>query len=234
VAPRSAELALPAATNAIVRPANEQESRDTTSLRTASLQVIVGEIRPLPAGEAARLTISADDVGPNAVVVIGGLVAGAALSAGKQLGPNTWQMSAEELDRAIITPPRGFAGAMDLTLELRLAQGTVADRKSLTLEWMDRDVPAKSEPHNTSEITAMMKNGAQLMANGDVSGARSMYQRLAEEGEALAAWRWPKLTIRRRNRPARVEATLDVVRDAFKLATPVAAADVYAPGFVPK
>ena len=34
--------------------------------------------------------------------------------------------------------------------------------------------------------------------------------------------------------PARIEATLDVVRGAFKLATPVAAADVYAPGFVPK
>jgi len=34
--------------------------------------------------------------------------------------------------------------------------------------------------------------------------------------------------------PARIEATLDVVKDAFKLATPVAAADVYAPGFVPK
>jgi NitT/TauT family transport system substrate-binding protein len=34
--------------------------------------------------------------------------------------------------------------------------------------------------------------------------------------------------------PARIEATLNVVRGAFKLATPVAAADVYAPGFVPK
>jgi NitT/TauT family transport system substrate-binding protein len=34
--------------------------------------------------------------------------------------------------------------------------------------------------------------------------------------------------------PARIEATLDVVKDAFRLATPVAAADVYAPGFVPK
>jgi NitT/TauT family transport system substrate-binding protein len=34
--------------------------------------------------------------------------------------------------------------------------------------------------------------------------------------------------------PARIEATLDVIKDAFKLATPVAAADVYAPGFVPK
>jgi NitT/TauT family transport system substrate-binding protein len=34
--------------------------------------------------------------------------------------------------------------------------------------------------------------------------------------------------------PARIEATLDVVKGAFKLATPLAAADVYAPGFVPK
>jgi NitT/TauT family transport system substrate-binding protein len=34
--------------------------------------------------------------------------------------------------------------------------------------------------------------------------------------------------------PARIDATLDVVRGAFKLATPVTAADVYAPGFVPK
>src|SRR5262250_3257055 len=34
--------------------------------------------------------------------------------------------------------------------------------------------------------------------------------------------------------PARIEATLDVVKGAFKLATPVAAADVYAPGFLPK
>jgi hypothetical protein len=34
--------------------------------------------------------------------------------------------------------------------------------------------------------------------------------------------------------PVRIEATLDVVKGAFKLATPVAAADVYAPGFVPK
>jgi NitT/TauT family transport system substrate-binding protein len=34
--------------------------------------------------------------------------------------------------------------------------------------------------------------------------------------------------------PARIEATVDVVKGAFQLATPVAAADVYAPGFVPK
>jgi NitT/TauT family transport system substrate-binding protein len=34
--------------------------------------------------------------------------------------------------------------------------------------------------------------------------------------------------------PARIEATLDMVKAAFRLATPVAAADVYALGFVPR
>ena len=34
--------------------------------------------------------------------------------------------------------------------------------------------------------------------------------------------------------PARIEDTIDMIKGAFKLATSVAAADVYAPGFVPK
>jgi NitT/TauT family transport system substrate-binding protein len=192
-APQSAEpaLALPVATNAIALPSNEQKSRDTASPRTASQQLTVGAVRPLRTDEAASLTVSANDAGPKAAVVISGLAAGSALSGGTQLGPNTWQLSAAELDRAVITPPRGFAGAMDLTLELRLADSAVADRKSLQLEWMDRGVlvPAKSEPrqHDASEIAEMMRSGGELMANGDVSGARLMYRRLANEGEALAA-----------------------------------------------
>jgi NitT/TauT family transport system substrate-binding protein len=184
-------LALPANANAIALPADEQKSGDIASPRTASRQLTVGAVRPLPADEAATLTVSAKNAGPNAAVVINGLAAGSALSAGTQLGPNTWQLSAEGLDRAIITPPRGFAGAMDLTLELRLADSTVAERKGLKLEWMDRgvSVPAKPEPreHNASEIAAMMRGAAQRMANGDVAGARLMYQRLAKEGEAPAA-----------------------------------------------
>jgi NitT/TauT family transport system substrate-binding protein len=181
------QLALPAAT----LPSNEQRSRDIASPRTTSQRLTVGAVRPLLADEAATLTVSAKDADPNAAVVISGLAAGSALSAGTQRGPNTWQLSAEELDRAVITPPRGFTGAMGLTLELRLADSTVVDRKSLELEWMDRGVPvpAKAEPrqHDASEITAMMTGAAQRMANGDVAGARLMYQRLAKEGEAAAA-----------------------------------------------
>jgi NitT/TauT family transport system substrate-binding protein len=59
-------------------------------------------------------------------------------------------------------------------------------------EQKSRDIaspPATAEPrqHSASEISAMMRSGAELIANGDVSGARLMYQRLAKEGEASAA-----------------------------------------------
>jgi NitT/TauT family transport system substrate-binding protein len=80
---------------------------------------------------------------------------------------------------------------MDLTLELRLADSTVTDRKSLKLEWTDRGVvmPVQSEPrqYNASEIAAMMRSAALRMANGDVAGARMMYLLLANDGEAPAA-----------------------------------------------
>jgi NitT/TauT family transport system substrate-binding protein len=193
-APQSADPALPlsATTTAAALPPNEQKSRDIASPRTTPQQLTVDAVRPLLADESATLTALARDAGPNATVVISGLAAGATLSPGTQLGPNTWQLSAKELDRAVVVRPRGFTGAMDLTLELRLADSTVVGRTSLELDWMNGgvSVPAKAEPrqHNASEIAAMMAGAAQHMANGDVAGARLMYQRLAKEGEGAAAF----------------------------------------------
>jgi TPR repeat protein len=177
---QSAEPArAPAAANAIALPSNEQKSVS---------ELTVGTVRPQQADEAARLTVSAAHAGANATVVIGGLAPGSALSAGRQEGPNTWRLAVEELAGTAITPPRGFVGTMALTLELHLADTTVADRKGLQLEWSGRS-PATSQPrqHDADEIALMMKSGADLIANGDISAARLMYQRAAEAGDAMAA-----------------------------------------------
>jgi len=186
--PQSAEPApAPAAANAIVLPSNDQKSRDAPSSRAVS-ELTVGTVRPQQADEAARLTVSAAHAGANATVVIGGLAPGSALSAGRQEGPNTWRLAVEELAGTAITPPRGFVGTMALTLELQLADHTVADRKDLQLEWSSRS-PATSQPrqHDADEIALMMKSGAELMAYGDISAARLIYQRAAEAGDAMAA-----------------------------------------------
>jgi NitT/TauT family transport system substrate-binding protein len=106
--------------NAIVLAANEQKSRDTASPQAVSGQLTVGAIQPQQADETARLTIAAQDAGPNA--------------------------AAGSADRSVLSRAESKPGA----------------------------------------FASMMKSGAQLLANGDTSGARLMYQRLAEKGEALA------------------------------------------------
>jgi TPR repeat protein len=185
-------FATPAAAKAVMPESNEQKSRDSASSRPVSPQLTVSAVRLPQADEAAWLTVTAKDAGANAAVVIGGLARGSALSAGKQVGPNTWRLSVEEATRAVITPARSFVGTMDLTVELRLANNIVADRKALQLEWPSKSVlaPANSQPRrrNADEIASIMKRSAELMANGDISGARLIYRRLAEEGEALAAF----------------------------------------------
>jgi len=184
--PQSAAPAFAPAT-AIVLPSNEQKSRDVPSSRAVS-ELTVGVARPQQADEAARLTVSAAHAGANATVVIGGLAPGSALSAGRQEGPNTWRLAVEELAGTAITAPRGFVGTMALTLELHLADNTVADRKGLQLEWSGRSAAtSQTRQHDADEIALMMKSGADLIANGDISAARLMYQRAAEAGDAMAA-----------------------------------------------
>jgi TPR repeat protein len=158
----------------------------------ASRQLIVGAARQQRADEVAQLTILAPDAGANASVVIAGLAPGSVLSAGKEVASNTWQLSVAELAGAAIAPPRGFVGTMDLSVELRLADTGVVDRKGLQLEWSGGSAIAPAEPaprpYNAAEIAQMLRRGGELMANGDVAAARLMYQRAAEEGEAAAAF----------------------------------------------
>jgi hypothetical protein len=157
----------------------------------------VGVVGALQTDEVARLTIAAADSGVNAAVMIGGLATGSTLSAGKEVAPNLWRLSAGELAGATVTPPRGFAGFMDLTRELRLADNSVADRKGLQIEWVGRGGPAVTSSvvaralarqHDAAEIAQMVRRGAELLVNGDVAAARLMYLRAAEAGEAVAAF----------------------------------------------
>lgn len=181
-----------AGTKAIAPQSNEQKSRDAALPRAVSRQLTVGAVRPQQADEAARLAVSAADADANAAVVIGGLASGSTLSAGRQVAPTTWRLSVEELAGAAIMPPQGFVGTMALTLELHLADDSVVDRKGLQLEWSAKSVlaPTTSQPrqHDAAEIAAMLKSGAEFMANGEVAAARMLYQRAAESREPAAAF----------------------------------------------
>jgi hypothetical protein len=183
---------LPASPKVIAPNFDERKSRDPTSGRTVSRQLTVDAVRVRQADETARLSISAADAGANVAVVIGGLAPGSSLSAGMQAGPNTWRLSTEDFNGAAITPPPGFVGTMDLTLELRLTDNAVVDRKGLQLEWLGKSAlaPAKSQPRQieAAEIALMVKNGTAFMANGNIGAARMMFQPAAEAGNPVAAF----------------------------------------------
>jgi len=175
-------------------PPSEVPSRNQADARPALAppQLLVSAERVRQADQPARLAISARGVGANVSVVIAGLAPGSTLSAGGPAGPNTWQLPTANLRDAAVMPPRGFVGVMNLTLELRLADGTVLDRTGLQLDWAGNDNLASTElPQrrlDPAEITLLLKNGAVLMGNGDIVAARLMFQRAAEAGDAPAAF----------------------------------------------
>ena len=181
-------------------------SPETVPAQTSTPRLTVGAVRELRADEPAPLTILYWDGGLNVSVVIDGLAPGSTLEAGTPAAVNGWRLAAADLQRAVIRPPNGFVGVMDLTVELRLADDTVVDRKSLQLTWSGGSppssptAPAESAPAPTvsaepsqrqldaSEIALLTKRGQDLMANGDIVAARMMFQPAAEAADAKAAF----------------------------------------------
>jgi hypothetical protein len=71
------------------------------------------------------------EVASAAAIEIVGLPAGWALSAGRPFGENGWRIPATRLSGVVIRPPQGFAGAIDLAVELRLVDDTLVERRSV-------------------------------------------------------------------------------------------------------
>jgi hypothetical protein len=149
-------------------------------------------------------------------VVMGGYAPGSKFSAGQAVGQGTWLLSASQIDGAVMAPPSGFAGVMDMVFDLRLADGRVVDRKRARLEWsasppaaspnLRSDRPpvvaapsvASTTPSNANassgarsltpaELGALLKRGNELVSHGDLIGARLVFERAAQTGEPRAA-----------------------------------------------
>ncbi|MBV8766107.1 MAG: hypothetical protein JOZ66_14445 [Hyphomicrobiales bacterium] len=156
-------------------------------------QLIVAQKEFGAAGAALPLPVSLNGAPAGATVVIQGLAAGSTLTVGRSSEVGSWQLTAGELHDALLRPPQGFAGAMELGLELHLPDGSVADRKVLHLEWTASVGPKATKPAfvvrqlDPDEITALLKRGERFIAGGDLASARLVLQRAAEAGDAQAA-----------------------------------------------
>ncbi len=86
-------------------------------------------------GESVPLGISIRDESADASLLVKGLTNGAMLSAGI-LTNEGWRVTGAELKDAMIKPPAGFAGTMDLLVELRAADGSIDDHTRQRFEWV--------------------------------------------------------------------------------------------------
>jgi hypothetical protein len=137
-----------------------------------------------PLGE--HVTIDGD----GGTLLVKGLAAGSSLSVGQPSDAGGWQLNARELNSAIIIPPSGFTGTMDLTIESR-SNGATADHLSLQLEWLGESIaPAphvSSVPLEPSDVTRLLQRGQELLASQDIAAARAVFKHLADNGEPRGA-----------------------------------------------
>jgi hypothetical protein len=114
-----------------------------------------------------------------AAIEIIDLPSGWALSAGRRLG-NRWRIPAARLSGASILPPRGFSGAVDLEVELRLADDTLVERRSVRRAMTDLELAAQ-------ETMLLLSKAEGLLVQRDISAARLALRRAANAGNARAA-----------------------------------------------
>jgi hypothetical protein len=138
-----------------------------------------------------------------ATVEIIGLPRGALLSAGRSLG-DRWRIPAARLSNAAILLPRHFSGALDLEVELRLADDTLMERQSvrraitdtvlateetvLPLGKAERDRSgARAAEFGNAQAPLLLAKAERLLAEGEISGARLLLRRAAELGNVRSA-----------------------------------------------
>jgi len=194
------------------RTQGTQEQPSSPRARLAILRAPSGRV-----DDAIPLGVSLAGASGSASLLISGLPAGSTISTGRPLGAGNWRLPASELSNAAIRPPRGFVGAIDLKVELRLADETVADRQSLRLTWVGTpetaaahttgvaapvgtdSIAARETPESQAtsaplrrldreEIAHLLKRGEELVAAGQLGPARLVLRRAAEAGDSDAAF----------------------------------------------
>jgi hypothetical protein len=83
------------------------------------------------------LGVSVEAPPPGATVLVRGMPAGSRITAGVPAENGGWRVPVRDLGHAAVVPPPNFAGAMSLSVDLRLSDGRLADSDVQKLQWTD-------------------------------------------------------------------------------------------------
>jgi hypothetical protein len=174
---------------------NGSTSAPADEPKLAAPRLVVSHAAPHGQGEAAPLGVALSAARSGVMVMIDGLQTGSNLNVGHSAGSSGWQLTASDLPNALVRPPQGFVGAMDLAIALRSADDSVADRKMVRLEWT-APVAATTQVMKPGfvfrnldrrEIDTLVKRGEDFIASSDLAAARLVLRRAAEGRDAGAA-----------------------------------------------
>jgi hypothetical protein len=85
--------------------------------------------------EPLQLGVSVDAPDPAATVTIKGMLPGARLTAGVPLSFTEWRVPVAEISSAMVIPPADFVGELNLSAELRNADGAALVTSAMQLAW---------------------------------------------------------------------------------------------------
>ena len=114
-----------------------QEDLSSTG-RAAPLARLVVEGHTGSANDPLPLGISLRAGSGGEIVTIAGLAEGTVLSLGTPLGTTDWLISARDLDKAFVGPPKNFVGVMEATAQLRSPADQLLDMQPVRFEWVEK------------------------------------------------------------------------------------------------
>jgi hypothetical protein len=155
--------------------------------------LVLQQVGSRPAGETLPLGAKVVGRAVGLAMEISGLPKGMTITAGRPQGAGRWRILAADVDNAVIRPPQGFSGAIDLKIELRVADDAIVDRGSLHCEWLPMPTvtatpvdPAESQL-DPKKIRLLVGHGQKLLSEGDLWTARVLWRRAADAGDVRAA-----------------------------------------------
>jgi hypothetical protein len=149
------------------------------------------------------LGIGATSLVPDASVVLTGYPTGTRIAPGNSVASGGWLIKASDLPVATVTPPRGYAGTMQINAEMRdktqhmLAQGSVQPTWTApsppvapTTQERTATIPQAKETRRIApdDLAVLIRRGEEVLKTGDTSAARLLLERAAEAGSARAAF----------------------------------------------
>jgi hypothetical protein len=164
------------------------------------------EDRRANVNEPLLLGLALDGASGHEFLLLKGLQAQTRLSAGQQMGPHSWRLSAFDLGNLAVFAPENYVGTMDVVVDVHAANDHKLASQAMRLEWVqlplaavradtstreDRppasQAPAMKLTLQPDELALLLRRGQDMLKLGDISGARLVLRRAAEAGSSDAA-----------------------------------------------